>query len=80
LKTVLLVDEELVISDFVKVAEIPISLIKDVSGPDGFSLRRIAIELRQPSIFGTRIIFAPSFLYANETAELLKRKIDPRTS
>ncbi len=73
LKRVFLKGDSLLVSNYLKEVEIPLSDVEHVSGPENSSHRRIAIHLRSPSAFGNKIVFMPPLFGAREVADELKR-------
>jgi hypothetical protein len=72
LKKIYVAGNTLLVSNFLKTIEIPLSQVRFVNGPDLTSLRRITLVLRDPSEFGEEIVFAPKMMQACETAKMLK--------
>lgn len=75
LKKVEIENNTLLVSNFIKKIQIPISEISHFEGPDISSLRRIKIFLKIKSEFGDVVIFSPGFLRASNVAAYLKEKL-----
>jgi hypothetical protein len=78
LKNVYIKDDVLYVSNFLTKVEIPLSdveHVRDETGLTGTSLQRIILELRSPSKFGKKIVFAPKFFSARDIAHELKGRI-----
>ena len=75
LKSVYLKDSSLMISNYLKEIEIPLSNIAHVSKPENSSHQRVAIYLRSPSEFGSKIVFMPPLFMAREIANNLRDKV-----
>lgn len=75
LKKVYLEGDSLYVSDYSKECEIHISQIRQVTGPDWTTLRRITLHLNEPSVFGKKIVFAGTLLSAGLTARDLQHRL-----
>ena len=75
LKSVYLTDDSLLVSNFLKVIEVPLANIENVSEPENSSHRRIAVYLRSPSAFGSKIVFMPPLRMAREIADNLRNRV-----
>jgi hypothetical protein len=78
LKSVYLNSDCLLVSNYLKRIEIPLSNIEYVSKPENSSHRRITIYLRSPSEFGDKIIFMPPFFMGEEIVEELRNRLGIR--
>jgi hypothetical protein len=78
LKRVFLKGDSLLVSDYLKEVEIPLSNVGHISGPENSSHRRIAIHLHTPSAFGDKIVFMPPLFMAREIADELRGCIGVR--
>ena len=76
LKSVFIAGDKLLVSNYLKEIEIPLSQVEYVDGPDWSSLRRITLALREPSEFGEEIIFAPGFFAAGRVGRGLRNRIE----
>ena len=72
LKTVHLTDKSVLVSNFLKEIEIPVSTIDHVFRPENSSHQRIAVYFRTPSVFGSKIVFMPPLFKAREVADQLR--------
>ena len=72
LKSVHLTDKSVLVSNFLKEIEIPLSKIEHVSRPENSSHQRIAVYFRTPSVFGRKIVFMPPLFKAREVADQLR--------
>jgi hypothetical protein len=75
LKSVFLSGNVLLVSNYLKTVEIPLSDVEYVSKPENSSHRRIVIQLRSGSVFGRKIIFMPQFFQADEIVEGLRDRV-----
>ncbi len=75
LKEVYLIGEYLLVSDYSKQSKIHLSQISHLAGPDWTTLRRITLHLRQPSVFGKRIVFAAGPFRGGKIARELQRRL-----
>lgn len=80
LKRVVIEGDKLLVSNYLKEVEVPLSQVRHVDGPDWSSLRRITLVLREPSEFGEEITFAPGVLEAGEVARALKCRVENQAS
>ena len=76
LKRVSIAGDKLLVSNYLREVEIPLSQVASVDGPDWSSLRRITLALREPSEFGEVITFAPGFFEAGRVAGELRDRIE----
>ena len=72
LKSVYLKDDCLLVSNYLKEIEIPLSNVENVSKPENSSHQRIMLYLREPSEFGGRIVFMPPLFRVHEVADELR--------
>ena len=70
-KRVWLLDDRILVSDFQHGTEIPVHDIAAVGSTPWFRPRRIVIALKQPCIFGSRIMFFPKRTLRDKAAQLL---------
>jgi hypothetical protein len=75
LKSVYLNSNSLLVSNYLKRIEIPLSNIEDVSRPENSSHQRITIYLRSPSEFGDKIVFMPPLFMGHEIVEKLRNRL-----
>ncbi len=76
LKSVSLEGNFLLVSNYFRKAEIPLSEINHLDAPENSSHRRIFISFRSPTEFGDVIVFMPQLFQAKETFENLKRRVE----
>lgn len=76
LKSVSLEGNFLLVSNYFRKADIPLSEIKYVDAPENSTHRRIFIRFRVPSEFGNEIVFIPHLFQAKEIFEKLERQIE----
>jgi hypothetical protein len=76
LKRVCIAGDKLLVSNYLKEIEIPLSQVEYVDGPDFSSLRRITLALRESSAFGEEIVFAPGLFEAGRVARELRDRIE----
>ena len=79
LKEVHLIGDHLLVSEQSKQSKIDLSQISHVTGPDWTTLRRITLHLRQPCVFGRRILFAAGPLKGGRVARELRRRVYSET-
>ena len=75
LKSVYLTDDSLLVSNYMKTVEIPLSNIDYVSKPDWSNHQTISVHLRTPSVFGSKIIFMPPSFMGQEVADGLRHRV-----
>lgn len=75
LKSVSLEGETLIVSNYYRKIQIPLTHVRYVDGPDMTSHRCITIWLKPRSTFGDRIVFTPGFFHANSTADQLRMRV-----
>ncbi len=73
LKVVTLTGVSLRIRTMVTSADVPVSEIAFIDGPDATSFKRITVEFNSPSPFGGSITFAAPFFQATNIAGWLRR-------
>ena len=76
LKRVILAGDKLLVSNYLREIEVPLSRVEYVDDPDWSSLRRITLALREPSEFGDQIIFSPAFFEAGGIVRELKSRLE----
>jgi len=78
LKRVYMDSEFLYVSNYTREVQIPIANIHDVREASFLtnSPRRIVVTLKSPSLFGTKIQFAPGFFSATKVVSELKSRVN----
>lgn len=76
LKRVLIAGDKLLVSNYLREIEVPLSQVEYVDGPDWSSLQRITLALREPSEFGEEIVFTPGVFEAGQVARELRDRIE----